>query len=318
MMNIQMLVGSISFALTVILSLCIIPYLRKLKVGQVVRTDGPESHLKKSGTPTMGGIMMLIAILAILAIFAFKYHILILPIVLIAGFGIVGFIDDRKKLVERSSDGISAKMKMILLFVFSAIFIVLYLTVFDLGTELIIPFLNVPFNLSTGIFVLFTLLVLLGTSNAINLTDGLDGLCSGVVSIVMTFFTVIAIKNGDAPMIVLGAATVGATLGFLIFNVKPAKVFMGDTGSLALGAAIASAAIIMKMPIYLLIVALIPVLETLSVAMQVIYFKVTKGKRLFKMAPLHHHFELSGMKETQVVLMFWAITAVLAIVAYFI
>lgn len=317
-MNIQMVIGGISFALTVILSLCIIPYLRKLKIGQMVRTDGPESHLKKQGTPTMGGIMMLIAIIVILAIFAFEHHILILPIVLIAGFGIVGFIDDRKKLVEKSSDGISAKMKMILLFVFSAIFIVLYLTAFDLGTELIIPFMNVPLSLNIGIFVVFIIMVLLGTSNAVNLTDGLDGLASGVVAIIMTFFTVVAIKNGDKPMIILGAATVGATLGFLIFNIKPAKVFMGDTGSLALGAAIAAAAIIMKMPIYLLIVAFIPVAEALSVMLQVVYFKLTKGKRLFKMAPLHHHFELCGMKETHVVLMFWVVTAVLSIVAYFI
>ena len=317
-MNIQMLVGLISFIMTVILSLGIIPYLRKLKVGQVVRTDGPEAHLKKSGTPTMGGVMMIIPIIVILAIFAFKYHILILPIVLILGFGIVGFIDDRKKLVEHSSDGISAKMKMILLFVFSAAFIILYLICFNLGTELIIPFFSSPINLSMGIFILFTMLVLLGTSNAVNLTDGLDGLCSGVVAIIMTFFTAVAIRNGDMPMVVLGASTVGATLGFLIFNVKPAKVFMGDTGSLALGAAIASAAIIMKMPIYLLIVALIPVVETLSVAMQVIYFKITKGKRLFKMAPLHHHFELSGLKESQVVVLFWSVTAILSIIAYFI
>ena len=317
-MNIQMLVGGLSFIITVILSLCIIPYLRKLKVGQMVRTDGPESHLKKQGTPTMGGIMMLIAIILLLAIFAFKYSILWLAIVIIAGFGIVGFIDDRKKLVEHSSDGISAKMKMILLFVFSAIFIVLYLTVFNLGTDIQIPFLAEPFTLNVGVFVIFTLLVLLGTSNAINLTDGLDGLCSGVVAIVMTFFTLVAINRGDVPMVVLGAATVGATLGFLIFNVKPAKVFMGDTGSLALGAAIAAIAIIMKMPIYLLIVAFIPVFETLSVAMQVTYFKLTKGKRLFKMAPFHHHLELCGMKETQVVVLFWAVTAILAIVAYMI
>ena len=317
-MNIQMLVGLISFVITVILSLCIIPYLRKLKVGQVVRTDGPEAHLKKSGTPTMGGIMMIIPIVAILAIFAFKYHILILPIVLILGFGLVGFIDDRKKLVEHSSDGISAKMKMILLFVFSAVFIILYLLYFNLGTELIIPFFSSPINLGLGVFVLLIMLVLLGTSNAVNLTDGLDGLCSGVVAIIMTFFTAVAIRNGDYPMTILGASVVGATVGFLIFNVKPAKVFMGDTGSLALGAAIASAAIIMKMPIYLLIVALIPVVETLSVAMQVIYFKLTKGKRLFKMAPLHHHFELSGLKETQVVLLFWGVSAILSIIAYFI
>ena len=315
-MNIQMFVGIISFIATVILSLVIIPYLRKLKVGQVVRTDGPKSHLEKSGTPTMGGIMMLITMLTVLIVFAFKYHILVLPIILIAGFGIVGFVDDRKKLVEKSSDGISAKMKMILLFVFSAMFIVAYLLLFNLGTEQIIPFLKEPFALSVGIYVLFTLLVLLGTSNAVNLTDGLDGLCSGVVAIVMTFFTLVAVRNGDIPMIILGATTVGATLGFLVFNIKPAKVFMGDTGSLALGASMASIAIIMKMPIYLLIVALIPVIETLSVAAQVIYFKLTKGKRLFKMAPIHHHLELSGMKETHVVLLFWCITALLSILAY--
>ena len=315
-MNIQTLTlvtSAVSFVITVVLSLCIIPYLRKLKVGQVVRSDGPESHLKKAGTPTMGGIMMLIAIILILAIFAFKYPILVLPTILIAGFGIVGFIDDRKKIVEHSSDGISAKMKMLLLFLFAVIFLVGYMLTCDWGTGSGIAFLDI-----TGIFVIFTMLVLLGTSNAINLTDGLDGLAAGISSIIMAFFTAVAIKRGDNAMIVLGATTVGATLGFLIFNVKPAKVFMGDTGSLALGAAIASTAIIMKMPLYLLIVALIPVVETLSVAMQVIYFKLTKGKRLFKMAPLHHHLELSGLKETSVVCAFWGITAVLAVIGYII
>jgi len=315
-MNIQTLTlvtSAVSFVITVVLSLCIIPYLRKLKVGQVVRSDGPESHLKKAGTPTMGGIMMLIAIILILAIFAFKYPILVLPTILIAGFGIVGFIDDRKKIVEHSSDGISAKMKMLLLFLFAVIFLVGYMLTCDWGTGSGIAFLDI-----TGIFVIFTMLVLLGTSNAINLTDGLDGLAAGVSAIIMTFFTAVAIKRGDNAMIILGATTVGSTVGFLLFNVKPAKVFMGDTGSLALGAAIASAAILMKMPLYLLIVALIPVVETLSVAMQVIYFKLTKGKRLFKMAPLHHHLELSGLKETSVVLLFWSITAVLAVIGYII
>ena len=315
-MNIPILtliILSVSFVITVILSLCIIPYLRKLKVGQVVRSDGPESHLKKAGTPTMGGIMMLIGIILILAIFAFKYPVLILPIVLVAGFGIVGFIDDRKKLVEHSSDGISAKMKMLLLFLFATIFLIGYMLTCDWGTGSGLEFLDI-----NGIFVVFTMLVLLGTSNAINLTDGLDGLAAGVSAIIMTFFTAVAIKRGDTAMIVLGATTIGSSVGFLVFNVKPAKVFMGDTGSLALGAAIASIAIIMKMPLYLLIVALIPVVETLSVAMQVIYFKLTKGKRLFKMAPLHHHLELSGLKETSVVLLFWGITAVLCIIGYFI
>ena len=237
---------------------------------------------------------------------------------MIAGFGIVGFVDDRKKLVEHSSDGISPKMKMILLFAFSAIFILVYLLYFKFGTEIIIPFSKMPLNLSTGIFVIFTIVVLLGTSNAVNLTDGLDGLCSGVVAIVMAFFMFVAIKNGDTPMIILASTTVGANLGFLIFNVKPAKVFMGDTGSLALGAAVAAEAIIMKMPIYLLIVALIPVIETLSVVLQVSYFKITHGKRILKMAPLHHHLELSGMKERGVVALFWTVTLVLCIIAYFI
>ena len=317
-MDLHFVILLVSFILTVILSIVTIPYLKKLKIGQVVRTEGPETHLKKSGTPTMGGIMMLISILLILIVFAFKYTVLILPIILIAGFGIVGFIDDRKKLVEHSSDGISAKMKMVLLFVFSTLFIILYVLGFNLGTELVIPFAKIPFELGIGVFVVFTMVVLLGTSNALNLTDGLDGLCSGVVSIVMTFFTIVALKNNDIPMVILGTSTVGATLGFLIFNIKPAKVFMGDTGSLALGAAVASIAIIMKMPIYLLIVALIPVVETLSVAMQVIYFKATKGKRLFKMAPLHHHLELSGLKETTVVTLFWIITIVLCVIGYFI
>lgn len=316
-MKIQMLVGALSFIITVILSLCIIPYLKKLKIGQVVRQDGPKSHLGKSGTPTMGGIMMLISILLLLIIFAFQYKVLILPIILIAGFGIVGFIDDRKKLVEHSSDGISAKMKMLLLFVFSVIFIIAYLLIFRLGTDIIVPFTGGDIIvLPIGIFVLFTMLVLLGTSNAINLTDGLDGLCSGIVTVVMLFFTVVATKRHDTAMAILGATVTGANLGFLIFNVKPAKVFMGDTGSLALGAAVASIAIIMRMPLYLLIVALIPVLETLSVAMQVIYFKLTHGKRLFKMAPLHHHLELSGMKETKVVILFWCITLILGVISY--
>lgn len=316
-MKIQMLVGALSFVITVILSLCIIPYLKKLKIGQVVRQDGPKTHLGKSGTPTMGGIMMLISILLLLIIFSFQYKVLILPIILIAGFGIVGFIDDRKKLVEHSSDGISAKMKMLLLFVFSVIFIIAYLLIFRLGTDIIVPFTGGDIIvLPIGIFVLFTMLVLLGTSNAINLTDGLDGLCSGIVTVVMLFFTVVATKRHDTAMAILGAAVTGANLGFLIFNIKPAKVFMGDTGSLALGAAVASIAIIMRMPLYLLIVAIIPVLETLSVAMQVIYFKLTHGKRLFKMAPLHHHLELSGMKETKVVILFWCITLILGVISY--
>ena len=315
-MKLQVLMCLVSFIATVVLAIIAIPILKKYKIGQVERKLGPESHLSKSGTPTMGGITMLIPICVILIVMSFKYPILVLPLMATLGFGLTGFIDDRKKLVEHSTDGISAKMKMLLLFVTTAVFILVYFFVFNLNTEMLIPFVSKPVVLSTGLFVLFTAFIMLGTSNAINLTDGLDGLASGITACVMAFFTVIAIKNNDTPMIILGASSVGSILGFLVFNIKPAKVFMGDTGSLALGGIVASTAIVMQMPVYLAIVLLIPVLETLSVALQVLYFKVTKGKRLFKMAPLHHHLELSVMGEEKIVIMFWSITAILCVIAY--
>lgn len=317
-MNIQIITLIISFISTVILSLVFIPWLKKLKLGQVVRKDGPQEHLKKAGTPTMGGIMMLIPITIILGACAFKYSILLLPLTAVLGFGIVGFIDDREKLIKNNSDGISPKMKMLLLFVITTVFILLYLLVFDMDTYMIAPFISMPFYMPIILFILFTAFILLGTSNAVNLTDGLDGLATGVVAIIMTFFTVNAVKTGNTPMIIFGSTVVGTCLGFLIFNIKPARVFMGDVGSLALGGAVASIAIIMKMPLYLIIVALIPIIETLSSALQIIYFKITKGKRLFKMAPIHHHLELCGYGEKKIVAMFWGITLFLSVIAYFI
>lgn len=317
-MKLQIVMCLVSFIATLILAIITIPILRKYKIGQVERKLGPESHLSKSGTPTMGGITMLIPICIILIVMSFKYSILVLPLIATLGFGLTGFIDDRKKLVEHSTDGISAKMKMLLLFVTTAVFILVYFLVFNLNTEMLIPFVSKPVVFSTGLFVLFTAFIMLGTSNAINLTDGLDGLASGITACVMAFFTVIAVKNNDTPMIIVGASSVGSILAFLVFNIKPAKVFMGDTGSLALGGIVASTAIVMQMPVYLAIVLLIPVLETLSVALQVLYFKATKGKRLFKMAPLHHHLELSGMSEEKIVIMFWSITAILCVIAYLI
>ena len=317
-MNTQTLNLLIAFAATFILGIIIVPRLKKFKVEQVVRDDGPKSHLKKNGTPTMGGIIMLIVLVAVLGLNAVSHPELILAIVLILGFGIVGFIDDYKKLIKKDTKGLSPIKKIIGLFVVTAIFILLYINVFHLGTDIVMPFLDQPITLSIGTFVLFTAFVLLGTSNAVNLTDGLDGLASGVVAIIMTFFTIIAVKNSDQNMIILGASTVGTCLAFLIFNIHPAHVFMGDTGSLALGGAVAAIAIILKMPLYLLIVALVCIIDTLSVMIQVIYFKLTKGKRLFKMAPFHHHLELSGMKETKVVILFWVITAICCAIAYFV
>lgn len=317
-MNTQMLILLISFALTIILGLLIVPKLRKLKIGQIVREDGPKSHLTKNGTPVMGGIIMILVTFIILLIKSFTYHILILPMIAVVGFGLVGFIDDYKKLVKKNTEGLSPKLKMLGLFIVSCIFIFFYLKVYNLGTDIIIPIYNQPIILSLGAFIIFTMFILLGTSNALNLTDGLDGLASGVTAIIMTFFTAISLKNQNYEMATSGATAVGTCLGFLVFNYKPAKVFMGDTGSLALGGMIASIAIILKMPLYLAIVALVCVVDTLSSALQVIYFKITKGKRLFKMAPFHHHLELCGLKEKVVVWIFWCVTAILCVIAYFI
>lgn len=315
-MNTQTLNLIVAFVATFVVGLFVMPILKKFKVGQVVRNDGPKEHLKKQGTPTMGGIIMLIVIVVILAINSIKYPTLILAIISILGFGLVGFIDDYKKLVKKNTKGLSPLKKIFGLVLVTAIFIFMYLKVFKLGTDITLPFISSPITLSVGTFIIFIAFILIGTSNAVNLTDGLDGLASGVVAIIMTFFTIVAVKNSNTEMIILGASSVGTCLAFLLFNFHPAKVFMGDTGSLALGGAVAAIAIMMKMEVYLAIVAFVCIIDTLSVILQVTYFKLTKGKRIFKMAPFHHHLELSGMKETKVVILFWVITAILCFVAY--
>lgn len=317
-MNTQILNLIISIVGTIIVGIIIVPILKKHKIGQTVRTDGPESHLSKNGTPIMGGIMMIIVLSIVIIVNGISKPILFLSLVPILGFGIIGFLDDYKKLVLKSPDGLSPKLKMLGLVIFSVLFILLYLYVFKLSTYTIIPVLAQPVFLSVPVFIIFALFILLGTSNAVNLTDGLDGLASGVVAIIMTFFTLMAYKMGNSEMVTLGVATVGTCLAFLLFNSHPAKVFMGDTGSLALGGAVASIALILEMPLYLAIVAIIPIIDTLSVMIQVTYFKITKGKRIFKMAPFHHHLELSGMKEVVVVNLFWVITFIACVIAYFI
>lgn len=315
-MNTQTLNLIVAFVATFVVGLFVMPILKKFKVGQVVRNDGPKEHLKKQGTPTMGGIIMLIVLVVILAINSIKYPTLILAIISILGFGLVGFIDDYKKLVKKNTKGLSPLKKIFGLVLVTAIFIFMYLKVFKLGTDITLPFISSPITLSVGAFIIFIAFILIGTSNAVNLTDGLDGLASGVVAIIMTFFTIVAVKNSNTEMIILGASSVGTCLAFLLFNFHPAKVFMGDTGSLAIGGAVAAIAIMMKMEVYLAIVAFVCIIDTLSVILQVTYFKLTKGKRIFKMAPFHHHLELSGMKETKVVILFWVITAILCFVAY--
>ena len=317
-MNIQTTILFVSFIATVILGAIVVPILKKKKIGQVVREDGPQSHLQKSGTPIMGGIVIILVVTAILAFFAKDYPILVMPIVAVLGYGLVGFLDDFKKLILKDPEGLSPKKKMIGLFLVTIALIVLYLYVFKLGTSIIIPVFAQPISLGIPVFILFMTFILLGTTNAVNLTDGLDGLATGVTAIIMTFFTLAALKQQNTAMAIFSASMVGSCIGFLLFNMHPAKVFMGDTGSLALGGAVAIVALILKMPLYLAIVAFVCIIDTISVMLQVVYFKMTGGKRLFKMAPFHHHLELSGYKETTVVLAFWIVTVICCTIAYFI
>lgn len=311
----------ISFAVTVVLGIIIVPILRKLKVGQIERNDGPESHLKKQGTPTMGGIIMMLGII-IVTIVAYVYYKskdaelakCLLPILgLTIGFGIIGFIDDFKKLVLKNTKGLKPSLKMLGLLLISVIFVLYLIKGLQLGTETYIPVLKQYITIPVYAYIPFAILVILATTNAVNLTDGIDGLSSSVCTIIITCLTIIATIFGVKEIVVFGAAVIGAVLGFLMFNIYPAKVFMGDTGSLFLGGVVSGIALYLKMPLVLLIIAIIPVIETISVIIQVTFFKKT-GKRVFKMAPIHHHFELSGWKENQVVMVFSIITLIASIV----
>jgi len=322
-MEFQVKVLFLSFALTVLLSFVIIPILKKLKVGQMERNDGPESHLKKQGTPTMGGIIIILSMI-IVCVGLYMYYTKIrlepeiakniIPLLITTvGFGIIGFIDDFKKLVLKNTKGISPKAKMIGLLIV-AVSYTLYLTnVLEIGTDIVIPFAKTSITLPIWIYIPFSILVMLATTNAINLTDGIDGLSSSVTTIILTCLTVIAIIFNIKEVTLFGSSLAGACLGFLLFNLYPSKVMMGDTGSLMLGGAVAAIALYLKMPLLLIIIAIIPILETLSVMIQVAYFKKT-GNRIFKMAPLHHHFELSGWKENKVVSIFSIITLIVCII----
>jgi len=313
----------LSFAITIIFGLIIVPILRKLKIGQIERSDGPETHLKKQGTPTMGGIIIMLGII-VTTIGAYIFYRLkepelatnLLPILgLTIGFGIIGFIDDFKKLVLKNTDGLSPSLKMLGLLLISVMY-VLYLTKgLNLGTEIYIPILKQYISMPLFVYIPFAILVILGTTNAVNLTDGIDGLSSSVCTIIITCLTVMATMPAFVAneIVVYGAIVVGAILAFLIFNIYPAKVFMGDTGSLFLGGVISGIALYLKNPLILLIIAFIPVLETISVILQVVSFKLT-GKRIFKMAPIHHHFELCGWKENHVVMIFCVITLMVSII----
>ena len=304
----------LSFVISAAAGPLVIPILRRLKVGQTVRDDGPQTHLKKNGTPTMGGIIFLLGVI-VTSIFYVKDYPKIIPILFVTvGFGIVGFLDDYIKVVLRRSEGLTPAQKMAGQLIVTAIFAWYMVSYSDIGLLMLIPFSGGSY-LDIGILsVPLLFFAVIGTVNGSNFTDGLDGLASSVTIMVAVFFSVVAVgtKSGIAPVT---CAVTGGLLGFLLFNVYPASVFMGDTGSLALGGFVASTAYMLRLPLFIVIVGLIYVVEVLSVMIQVSYFKATHGKRFFKMAPIHHHFEKCGWSETRVVAVFSIITALCCLVA---
>lgn len=304
----------ISFALSVIMGPLIIPVLRRLKMGQTERTDGVQSHLKKAGTPTMGGVIILLSVV-ITSVFYIKDYPKIIPILFVTlGFGLIGFLDDYLKVVLKRSDGLLPMQKMAGQIIVTGIFAFYLIKFTDVDLTLLVPFSGGYYWNIGWLAVPLLFVAVIGTVNGVNFTDGLDGLASSVTIMVATFFSVVALgtKSGIEP---ITCAVVGALMGFLLFNVYPARVFMGDTGSLALGGFVAGTAYMLQMPLFIIIVGMIYLIEVASVIIQVTYFKKTGGKRFFKMAPIHHHFELCGWSETRIVAVFSIITAILCMIA---
>ena len=309
----------IAFAISALLCPIIIPFLHKLKFGQQVRQEGPQAHLKKQGTPTMGGLIILTSIIITSLFYVPNYPKTIPVLFMTVGFGIIGFLDDYIKIVMKRSEGLKPMQKLAGQFIITGIFAWYVVNSGEVGTDMLIPFTG-GFDhgkfLHLGIlFVPALFFIVLGTDNGVNFTDGLDGLCTSVTILIATFLTIVAIGENTGISPITGAV-VGSLLGFLLFNVYPAKVFMGDTGSLALGGFVAASVFMMRMPLFLPIIGLIYLVEVLSVIIQVTYFKKLGGKRIFRMAPIHHHFELGGWSETRVVAVFSIVTAVLCLVAY--
>lgn len=303
----------ISFAITLLLGPIIIPLLRRLKIGQSIREDGPKTHLKKSGTPTMGGLIMLTAVIITTITSGIFNKDMIVLLLSTLGFGLIGFIDDFIKVVMKRSLGLKAYQKLIGQIALAVILAVYQSNMSMLGTKVIVPFLDNTYLDLGRLYVPFIAFVVVGTVNSVNLTDGLDGLASGITLIVLSFFGLISLNIGMKSISVFSAALTGACLGFLRYNSYPAKVIMGDTGSMALGGAVSAIAVLLNLPLIIPIVGGIYFAEALSVIIQVTSFKLT-GKRVFLMSPLHHHFELKGWKETRVVITFWIVTVILCLI----
>ncbi|BFH61483.1 MULTISPECIES: phospho-N-acetylmuramoyl-pentapeptide-transferase [Paenibacillus] len=300
----------VSFILAVIASPLLIPLLRRLKFGQQVRDDGPQSHLKKAGTPTMGGVVIILAFTLTFLKFSVVNTDFYVLLVATLGFGLIGFLDDYIKIVFRRSLGLTARQKLIGQLLFAAIMCILLIQNGH-STAISIPGTSLSFDWGGFFYYPFIVIMMLAISNAVNFTDGLDGLLSGVSAIAFAAFALVAMQATSLSAAVCAAAMIGAVLGFLVFNAHPAKVFMGDTGSLGIGGAIGAIAIVTKTELLFIIIGGVFVIEMLSVVLQVVSFK-TRGKRIFKMSPIHHHFELSGWSEWRVVITFWFVGIILA------
>lgn len=324
----------VGFAVTAVLGPVFIPWLHKLKFGQEIREEGPKWHQKKSGTPTMGGIMFIAgigaAVLAAVIVSAVKGNIdsffikgCLLPYLIALGFGLIGFVDDYIKVVKKRNLGLTAIQKFALQLALAVIYIAAVYLLGELKTDIYIPFVRNTVELPVWLYIPFVLFVMVGVVNAVNLTDGLDGLAASVTAVAALFMSLAAyLVFGSAGLSVFAAAILGGMIGFLLFNKYPAKVFMGDTGSLFLGAAVALMAIDLKIEIYLILIGFIYFAETFSVIIQTTYFKYTKkkygeGRRVFKMTPIHHHFEMCGWSEKKIVAVFSIVTAVLCAVSWF-
>ncbi|WP_238906549.1 phospho-N-acetylmuramoyl-pentapeptide-transferase [Clostridium sp. YIM B02506] len=303
----------LSFLVATIIGSPIIKGLYNLKFGQNIRQDGPQSHLKKAGTPTIGGLIFITSttIVTFIMIRDIKDEAFVALFAFIA-FGFIGFLDDIIKIVKRNNLGLRAYQKMILLLIVSGV--LSYYSYVELGTKINIPFINTQWDLGV-LYIPFVIFYFAATTNAVNLTDGLDGLATSVTILVMTFLSIVSFNLGNYTLTIFSIVLAGSLLGFLRFNAFPARVFMGDTGSLALGGAVATVALLLKIPFIVVIIGAIYVIETLSVIIQVSSFKLT-GKRVFKMAPIHHHFEHMGWSETKIVTIFSIITVIVCFIGF--
>ena len=317
--------GLVSLALTALIGFLILPVLRALKAGQSIREAGPTWHNYKAGTPMMGGLMFIFSLIIclLIALFVIRDYSVFLVLAFSLCFGLVGFLDDFTKIKFKRNLGLTSIQKALLQMAVSAIFLyLLYLQgtiqVNELGNvSVMVPFFNVSFDMHLLLYIFFAMFVMVGCVNAVNLTDGVDGLCGSVTIPVMVFFTAVAYLQGKLDLAIMPAALVGGLIAYLFYNWHPAKVFMGDTGSLFLGGAVCGLAFALNMPLILILVGFVYIAETLSVILQVAYFKLTHGKRLFKMSPIHHHFEMCGWKEKKIVIIFATVSAAMCLLAWF-